>query len=239
MATATSTFDGFQPNAIDFLAELAVNNDREWFTPRKSEYERLLKQPMEALVATLADRLAARDIPLLADPKRSIFRIYRDTRFSKDKSPYKTNLGATFPWLARDSAGQQVVAEASAHANGGYFSFQPGAMYVGGGMWHPEKARLDGFRRAIVEEPDRVRAALDDPGFVAAYGSLSTFEQLKRVPPGFPADHPMADLLRYKDVIFTRHLSDDEVLSASLPDILADAYAAGMPVFRLLDTIRA
>ena len=239
MAIATSTFDGFQPNAIDFLAELAVNNDREWFTPRKSEYERLLKQPMEALVAALADRLAARDIPLLADAKRSIFRIYRDTRFSKDKSPYKTNLGATFPWLARDSAGQPVVAEASAHANGGYFSFQPGEMYVGGGMWMPEKARLDAFRRAVVDEPDRVRAALEEPGFVAAFGAVSAHEHLKKVPPGFPSDHPMADLLRFKDVVFGRNLADDEVCSPSLPDTLADAYAAGMPVFRFLDTISA
>jgi uncharacterized protein (TIGR02453 family) len=239
MAVAASTFAGFRPEAVDFLAELAVNNDRAWFTPRKTDYERLLKVPMEALVAALADRLVARGIPLLADPKRSIFRIYRDTRFSKDKSPYKTNLGATFPWLDRGEGGEPVIAETSAHANGGYFSFEPGEMYVGGGMWRPEKGRLDAFRRAIVDEPDRVRAALEDPDFVAAFGSLSTFEQLKRVPPGFPADHPMADLLRYKDVIFMRHLSDDEVLSPSLPDILADAYQAGMPVFNLLATIRA
>ncbi len=238
MAIATPTFTGFEPDAIDFLAELAVNNDREWFNPRKADYERLLKAPMEALVAALADRLAARDIPLQADPKRSLFRIYRDTRFSKDKSPYKTNLGATFPWLERGADGQPVVAEASAHSNGGYFSFQPGEMYVGGGMWRPEKSRLDAFRRALVEDPDRVRAALEDPGFVAAFGSVSASEHLKRIPTGYPPDHPMADLLRYKDVVFGRHLSDDEVLSPSLPDTLADAYAAGMPVFRFLDTIK-
>lgn len=95
MAIATPTFTGFEPDAIDFLAELASNNDREWFNPRKAEYERLLKAPMEALVAALAERLADRDIPLQADPKRSIFRIYRDTRFAKDKSPHqnKVNTG--------------------------------------------------------------------------------------------------------------------------------------------------
>ena len=239
MAIATPTFTGFEPDAIDFLAELAMNNDREWFNPRKAEYERLLKGPMEALVAALAERLEARDIPLRADPKRSIFRIYRDTRFAKDKSPYKTNLGASFPWLRPGPDGQPVVAEAMAHANGGYFNFQPGEMYVGGGMWMPEKARLDAFRRAVVGEPDRVRAALEEPGFVAAFGSVSAHEHLKRVPPGFPPDHPNADLLRYKDVVFGRNLSDDEVLSPSLPDTLADAYAAGMPVFRFLDTIQA
>ncbi len=88
MAVASTTFTGFRPEAIDLLADLAQNNDRAWFQPRKADYERLLKEPMEALVAAFADQFAAREIPLRADPKRSIFRIYRDTRFSKDKSPH-------------------------------------------------------------------------------------------------------------------------------------------------------
>ena len=239
MAIATPTFTGFRPDAIDFLADLAANNDRDWFAPRKADYERLLKAPMESLVAALAERFEARGVPLLADPKRSIFRIYRDTRFSKDKSPYKTHLAASFPWLEHSPGGALVEADGAAHANGGYFNFQPGEMYVGGGMWMPEKGRLDAFRRAIVEEPDRVRAALEEPGFLAAFGPVTAHEHLKRVPPGLPADHPMADLFRYKDVVFGRRLSDDEVLSPSLPDTLAEAFAAGMPVFRFLATIRA
>jgi uncharacterized protein (TIGR02453 family) len=83
-----TTFEGFSPDAVDFLVELAQNNERSWFQPRKADYERLLREPMEALVVALAERLEARGIPLRADPKRSIFRIYRDTRFSKDKSPH-------------------------------------------------------------------------------------------------------------------------------------------------------
>jgi uncharacterized protein (TIGR02453 family) len=239
IATSTSTFSGFRPEAIDFLADLAANNEREWFNPRKSEYERLLKQPFEALVAALAERLQARGIPLQADPKRSIFRIYRDTRFSKDKSPYKTHLGASFPWLERSADGATVVADGSAHGNGGYFNFQPGEMYVGGGMWMAEKPRLDAFRRAIVEDPDRVRSALEEPGFKAAFGTVTAHEHLKRIPPGLPADHPMADLFLYKDVVFGRRLSDVEVFSPALPDTLVEAFAAGMPVFEFLATIRA
>ncbi len=225
--------------AIDFLVDLAANNDREWFAPRKADYERLLKEPLESLVAALAEGFEARDIPLLADPKRSIFRIYRDTRFSKDKSPYKTHLGASFPWQERSTDGTPVVVDGSAHGNGGYFHFQPGEMYVGGGMWMAEKPRLDAFRRAIVDDPDRVRAALEEPGFRAAFGSVTAHEHLKRVPAGLPADHPMADLFRYKDVVFGRRLSDDEVFSPSLPDTIADAFAAGMPVFKFLATVRA
>ncbi len=99
MTVSAPAFDGFEPEAIQFLLDLSTHNDRAWFQPRKADFERLLKEPMEALVAALDDRFAARDIPLRADPKRSIFRIYRDTRFSKDKSPYKTNVGASIPWV--------------------------------------------------------------------------------------------------------------------------------------------
>jgi uncharacterized protein (TIGR02453 family) len=87
MAVAAPTFTGFRSEAIQFLVDLAENNDRAWFQPRKGEYERLLKEPLEALIATLAERFAARGIPLRADPSKSPFRIYRDVRFSKDKSP--------------------------------------------------------------------------------------------------------------------------------------------------------
>jgi uncharacterized protein (TIGR02453 family) len=234
MVVETSTFTGFRPEAIDFLADLAQNNDRSWFQPRKGEYERLLKEPMEALVAALADRFEARGLPLQADPSRSVSRIYRHTRFAKDKSPYKSNIYARFPWIGRGS--DHDASDEGAHGPGAYVSVMPGESYVGGGMWRPEKPRLDAFRAAILDEPDRVRAALEDPGFIAEFGAVHNHDSLKRVPPGFPPDHPMAELFRYKDVIFGRNLSDDEVRSPDLPDILADSYAAAVPVFRFLST---
>lgn len=236
MAIATTGFTGFAPEALDFLADLAANNERAWFQPRKAEFERLLREPMEALVAALGDRFEARGIPLRADPKRSIFRIYRDTRFSKDKSPYKTHLGAQFPWI--DAGSDHAATDDGAHANGGYFHVAPGDVYVGGGLWRASKARLDAFRQAIVDDPDRVRAALEEPGFAAVFGAVETHESFKRVPPGWPADHPMADLFRYKDIVFGRRLGDDEIRSSALPDILAADFAAAMPVFRFLTTLR-
>ena len=234
MVVEADRFMGFRPEAVDFLADLAQNNERDWFQPRKAEYERLLKTPMEALVAALADRFASRGIPLQADPKASVSRIYRDTRFAKDKSPYKTNIYARFPWIGRGSDHDAADGHAG---SSGYVSLMPGESFVGGGMWRPEKPRLDAFRAAIVDEPDRVRAALEDPGFLAAFGPVHSHDSLKRVPPGLPPDHPMADLFRFKDVIFGRPLSDDEVHSPELPDILADAYAAAQPVFRFLGTL--
>jgi len=236
MTASATSFGGFTPEAIQFLTDLADHNDRAWFTPRKADYERLLKEPIEALCVALAERFAARGIPLEADPKRSPFRIYRDTRFSKDKVPYKTNLGSRFPWLGT-GGGAGEVGDAGAHGNGGYFSFQPGEMYAGGGMWRPEKPRLDAFRRAIVDSPERVREALEEPGFVAWFGGAHAQEALQRIPAGYPQDHPMADMFRWKDVIFGRRLSDDEVCLPSLPDLLADGFAAALPVFRFLDTL--
>ena len=231
MAVASPPFTGFTPEAIQFLADLAMNNDRAWFQPRKADYERLLKEPLEALVGALSEQFEARGIPLQADPKRSPFRIYRDTRFSKDKSPYKPNIGASFPWVEGGAALE------GAHANGGYFHFQPGEMFAGGGMWMAEKPTLDAFRKQIVDDPDRVKAALEEPGFVKAFGNVRTHDELKRVPPGLPADHLMADYFRWKDIVFGRRLADDEVLSPKLPDTLADGYAAAMPVFRFLSTL--
>jgi hypothetical protein len=112
-------------------------------------------------------------------------------------------------------------------------------MYVGGGMWMPPKPRLDGFRAAVRDDPDRVRDALEDPGFVAWFDGARSHDSLKRVPPGYPADHPLADLFRWKDVVFGRRLTDAEVCSADLPDRLAEGCAAAMPVFRFLPRFRS
>jgi uncharacterized protein (TIGR02453 family) len=237
MAIAAPPFTGFTPAAIQFLADLAENNDRAWFQPRKAEFERLLKDPMEAMIAALAERLEARGVPMLADPKRSPFRIYRDTRFAKDKSPYKTHLGASFPWTGVSPVEAGGDHDARAHGNGGYFHFQPGEMYVGGGMWQMEKPRLDLFRELVRDEPETVREALNAPSFVAWWGEVRPHDELKRFPPGFPQDHPLAHMFRWKDVVFGRRLSDDEVLSPDLPDKLAEGYGAAAPVFRFLSAI--
>jgi uncharacterized protein (TIGR02453 family) len=234
MAVDVQRFTGFRPEAIDFLVELAQNNDRAWFQPHKSEFEALLKDPMEAMVAALAEAFDARGLPLQADPKRSIFRIYRDTRFAKDKSPYKTHMGASFPWVAGGSAAEMSHTE---HANGAYFHLQPGENFAGGGMWHASKPVLDAFRQRILDDEPGVRRALEDRAFVAEFGPVDSHESLKRVPPGYPADHPMADLFRYKDLVFGRRLSDEEVYSPDLPAILADAYMKATPVFTFLDSL--
>ncbi len=213
-------FTGFSREAVQFLIDLAANNDRAWFGPRKGSYEGLLKEPLEELIVGLAERFATLEIPLEADPRRSPFRIYRDVRFSKDKSPYKTNLGASFPLTG-------------ASGIGGYFHLAPGEIFVGGGMWHPEPALLASFRSRVATDPSGIRALLADPAFATTYGSLGG-DRLKRVPAGYAPDHPSADLLRHKDVVFSRRLSDEEAFSPRLPDLIATSMTAALPVMRYL-----
>jgi uncharacterized protein (TIGR02453 family) len=232
MAVSTTTFSGFKPEALQFLVDLAGNNERSWFQPRKAEYERLLKEPLELLCEALQERFESRSLPMRADPKRSPFRIYRDVRFSKDKSPYKTNIGADFPYVDEEpEPGEPIHSRA-----GGYFHLSPAESFVGGGMWHPEPARLAAFRSQVAEHPGRVLKALEDPGFAKRFGKVNG-DTLKRVPTGFAADHPHAELLKLKDVVFGRTLEEEEIFSRTLPDILVEDFAAAMPVYRFLSTL--
>jgi uncharacterized protein (TIGR02453 family) len=231
MAVATVPFAGFRPEAVEFLAELAQHNDRAWFQPRKPEYERLLKTPLEELCAALDAEFLARGIPLMADPAKSPFRIYRDVRFSKDKSPYKTNVGASFAYVERSSAGE--ITGSSGHRGGGYFHLSPGEIYVGGGMWHPDPEPLAAWRTLVDKRPKQVHAAIEDAAFVAHFGTVGG-DRSKRMPAGYPADHAEAELLTLKDVTFGKRLTDKEAYSPKLPAILADDLGAAVPLLRLL-----
>lgn len=234
MSTAPTSFSGFTPEAMQFLVDLAGNNERPWFQARKDQYERLLKEPLEALCVALAERFEARGLPLRADPKKSPFRIYRDVRFSKDKSPYKTNLGADFPYVDPRAGGGD--GEGPHSAGGGYVHISPSESFVGGGMWHPEPSRLAAFRALVDSDPETVLAAIEEPGFVARFGKING-DKLKRVPTGYAPDHPHAELLKHKDVGFGRVLALEEVFSPRLPDILVEDFAAAMPVYRLLASL--
>ena len=229
-------FTGFTPEAIHFLLELSINNDRGWFQPRKAEFERLLKEPLEALCIDLGERFRKRKIPLRADTG-SPFRIYRDVRFSKDKSPYKTYVSASFPW---DEPGTPAPAPAGTRG-------RPPArrlLLVRAGPDVPGRRDVArrpcpprGLARARRRRPQRLHAVIDAPKFKKAFGDLDAEDRLKRVPPGYPADHPDAELLKLKDVLFGRRLTDAEALSPDLPDVLADAFATATPLLRLLASL--
>ena len=164
-----------------------------------------------------------------SDLARSPFRIYRDVRFAKDKSPYKTNVGASFPWTgesAGDVEGRSHTA--NVHSSGGYFHLSPGEIYVGGGYWRPEKPWLDAFRQRVLNQPEDFRALVDAKPFRETFGELSQHgHALQRVPSGYPPDHPEAETLKLRDVVFGRNLSDADAQSPDLPAVIADSLAAG------------
>jgi uncharacterized protein (TIGR02453 family) len=235
---APTAFDGFSPDAIQFLVDLAANNERSWFQPRKADFERLLKQPMEQLCLALDELFRSKGIPLNADPARSPFRIYRDVRFSTDKRPYKTAVAASFGWAGDGDEAPGRSHATNVHASGGYFHLQPGEIYVGGGVWHPEPSWLKGFRDRVVEDYDGFRAIVEARTFGDMFGTVGDDgDSLKRVPPGYPPGHPAADLLRKKNVTFGRRLSDAEATSPELPSVIAESFAAGTPLLRYLATI--
>jgi uncharacterized protein (TIGR02453 family) len=221
---AAAGFSGFRSEAFQFLVDLAMNNDRSWFQPRKGDYERLLKEPLEALCAAVDGEFKARGIPLSADPARSPFRIYRDVRFSADKSPYKTAVSASFPW---SGPGDGV---------GGYLHLQPGECFIGGGMWHPAPARLAAWRAAVVADRARVHLVLDEPRFRSTFGAVEG-DSLKRAPAGFASDDPDIELLKLKDVTFGRRLSDAEAASADLPATVAATLSRAVPLLELLASL--
>jgi uncharacterized protein (TIGR02453 family) len=233
----------FDAETFAFLKDLAAHNDREWFAENKDRYEESVKEPFLQFISDVGPELRKVSTALVADPRPnggSMFRIYRDVRFSKDKSPYKTNLGASFPWV-EESADDDATARShtsEVHSSGGYFHLQPGEIYVGGGIWHPDKPWIDAFRQRVAKDPDEVRGLIEEKGFKKTFGKLSDDgHSLQRVPQGYAADHPAADLLKMKDVVFGRRLSDTDAESPSLPDILADTYAAAVPMFRYLASI--
>jgi len=181
---------GFQPRALSFLRALKRNNDREWFKARKEQYDELLRAPMLAIIEQLALDFQSFAPDLIASPKVSMYRIYRDTRFSEDKSPLKTHVAAMFPCrgLAR-------------HEGAGlYFHVALDGVWVGGGMYAPDTSHLQAERDHIATNIKRFRAIVESPRFRRAFGKLEG-EQLQRVPRGYPKEHEAADYLRHRQFL--------------------------------------
>jgi uncharacterized protein (TIGR02453 family) len=176
----------FSEAALDFLRKLKRNNKREWFTPRKEIFERELKAPMEKLVEEINGALLDFAPDYVTEPKRALFRIYRDTRFSNDKTPYKTHVAA---WFRRTGVKDTSAA-------GFYFHVSPDGVAIAGGVYQPTPEQLAAIRNHLAEHHERFR----DLAAAKALTKLAEFEgeTLSRVPKGFAKDHPAEDLLRAK-----------------------------------------
>ena len=194
----------FTPATFAFLTELADNNNREWFRANKSRYDGDVKEPALAFISDFAPHLARISTRFRADPRAnggSLFRIYRDTRFSKDKRPYKTHTGIHF----------RHEAAKDAHAPGFYLHLEPGQVFAGVGIWRPGGPTLRSIRDAIDEDPDAWLRASGDQRFRASFEL--TGDSLIRAPKGFRVDHPLIEDLRRKDFIGGARLDESTVLS--------------------------
>jgi uncharacterized protein (TIGR02453 family) len=180
----------FTRKTLAFLRALKRHNDREWFRRRKGEYERHVRGPMVALLARLAEDLRAFAPELISDPRVSLFRIYRDTRFSADKRPLKTHIAAHFP--ARGFARNEGA--------GLYLEIAPAWVWIGGGLYMPSSADLRAIREHVAAHYGRLHRIVTSPAFRRAVGVLEG-ERLSRVPPGYPKDHPAAEYLRFKQFL--------------------------------------
>jgi uncharacterized protein (TIGR02453 family) len=198
----------FHPPLFEFLEVLRSNNTREWFQAHKQHYQRDVRDPMLRFIADFGPHLHQISPRFVADPRPnggSLFRINRDVRFSRDKSPYKTNAGAHF----RHEVGRDV------HAPGFYLHLEPGRVFVASGVWHPGGQALNKIRDAIVEHPKRWQQIISSRAFCAT-GSLGG-DALKRPPSGYDPGHPLITDLKRKDFIAIAHFTEEQ---ASAPDFM-------------------
>ena len=215
----------FTPALFGFLSELADNNNREWFQDNKARYERDVRDALVDFVVDFGEILNEISPHMVADPRLSggsIFRIYRDVRFSKDKIPYKTNAGIHF----RHEVGRKV------HGPGLYLHLQPGNVFVGAGIWRPNSATVGKIRGAIVANPNRWRGIVDDASFRSMY-TLEA-ESLKRAPRGIDPEHPLIKHLKFKSFVAVANFGQEEACSPRFIETYADACRTAAPFAEFL-----
>ncbi len=221
----------FTKRALSFFRGLARNNEKPWFEAHRSEYEAEVRGPMRELIEELDSRFARFAPEIGGDPKRSMFRINRDIRFSKDKSPYKTHAAC---WFHHLNAARSVGSDADAGSAGYYFHLEPGGRsMIGAGIWMPPRSQLNKLRDAIAKNPgafDRMTRSIP-----RRFGGLDDEGALKRMPRGYAENHPAAKWLRFQSFTSGRTLTDAQVTSASLAALLAREYEALLPLVRWLN----
>lgn len=219
-----SRFSGFSPEAISFLRALKRNNRREWFQPRKEKYEALIKAPMLEFVAGMNEEFARFAPAYVTPPEKAVYRIYRDTRFSPDKTPYKTHIAAIFP---RNSA---VKREGAVF----YLHFTEKEVLAFGGVWGPDRDELMAYRALLRDNHEEFESLLNDKSLRKQVGKLEG-EQLSRMPKGFPVDHPAEALLRRKQWYLESTLPISLLTTPRVVPELAKRFAAMSPMVEFLN----
>ena len=229
---APSEFRGFRPGALRFLRGLARHNTRAWFERNRAVYEFEVRDPLRSLVEEMDVRLARIAPEITGDPRHSVFRIYRDVRFSADKSPYKTNAACQF---YHGDAGRGAGQDAVGAGAGLYFQLADGECFVAGGIWMPARPALEKIREALADDPEGLDEVVRAPAFRRRFQALDREAMLTRLPRGYVEGHPAERWLRFKSFTATRPLTEREATSARLPARLERDFAALVPLVRWLN----
>ncbi len=217
--------DFFAQQTFDFLKELAANNNRDWFSDNKARYERDVREPALAFIRAMQPELARFAPHFTAIDKKvggSLMRVYRDIRYSKNKMPYKTNVGIQF----RHELGRDV------HAPGLYLHIEAHEVFVGAGIWHPDGGTLKKIRSYIDAHPTRWEDGRDDAGFARAYSLAG--DSLIRAPKGYEVDHPMIEDLKRKDFIGIAPLVPELILQDDLTGLISSYFETARPFMQQL-----
>ena len=210
---------------FQFFLELRAHNDRAWFAENKARYESDVRDPLIEFITAFQPRLAKISESFVADPRSnggSMFRIHRDVRFSKDKSPYKTHAALQF----RHVRGKDV------HAPGFYLHLEPGNVFMGAGLWRPDRAALLAIRETIIESPSKWKKAVGGKAFAASF-ELSG-ESLKRPPKGIDPEHPLIEDLKRKDFICVHNFAAKDALKPDFMTRFAQKCRTTSPLVRFL-----
>lgn len=214
-----------QPSTLQFLRNLQKNNNRDWFNDNKTIYQEA-QQDVVSFVGNLIEQMAAFDEEVgKVDAKKSLFRIYRDTRFSKDKSPYKTNFGAS---LGMGKGNQKA---------GYYLHIEPGKSFLAGGIYMPEPSVLKAIRKEISAFGEEFKMILEKDDFRNYFRGLSVEDKLKNVPQGFEKDDKMAEFLKLKHFIVTHPVSDEQLLNDDAAKEFSKIYKAMKPLNDFLNAV--
>ena len=216
-------FEGFPAAGVEFLQRLKKNNNRDWFAKHKSEYEEFVKFPMQCLIASLKAPMKKIVPEIDVNPKRNMFRIYRDTRFSKNKTPYKTHIAAVFHLKGH---WQQ--------STGYYVHIEPGNLYVGGGIYMPDSNQLKLIRHAIAEQQKEFSSIVESKPFKKRFVTLGG-DKLQRAPLGYPTDHPMIEWLKHKSFYTGVEWKESECYSRKFIDKIVNVYKELLPLIRFLN----
>ncbi|MFZ0390535.1 MAG: DUF2461 domain-containing protein [Calditrichia bacterium] len=221
-----SDIPAITPALFTFLEELKQNNDREWFHANKKRYEKEVRNPLLQFIAGFSGPLSEISPHYIADPRPvggSLFRIYRDVRFSKDKSPYKTHAGIQF----RQERGKD------AHAPGFYLHFEPGNVFCAAGVWQPDSSSLNKIRGAIEENPEKWQKIFSNREFANTFKPGG--DSLKRPPRGFDPDHPFIEDLKRKDFFVITTFSEETACSPEFMKTCSNAFKISAPFMRFLN----